>query len=50
MRFTSTCDSKVTKEIQVSQDNPACQADQGLPEEMAIQVCPASKAPRVQQD
>lgn len=47
MRFTSTFDSKVTKETQVFQDNLVCQAEQALPEEMATQVCPAPKAPRV---
>lgn len=48
MRFTLTFDSKVTKETQVFQDNPVCQAEQDLPEEMAIRVCPAPKALRVQ--
>lgn len=47
MRFTTTLNSKVTKETLVFQDNLVCQAEQGLLEEMAIQVCPGPKAPRV---
>lgn len=50
MRFTSTFDSKATKETRVSQDSPACQDGQGLPAEMAIRVFPAPKAHRAQQD
>lgn len=46
MRFTSTHGSKETKETQAFQDSPGCQAEQGLLGEMAIQVCPAPKAPR----
>lgn len=48
MRFTSTHGSKETKETQAFQDSPGCQAEQGLLGEMAIRVCPAPKAPRVQ--
>lgn len=46
-RYFSIRDSKVTKEIQVFQDSPACQGEQGPPEETATQDFLAPKAPRV---
>lgn len=50
MRFTLTCDSKVTKETQDFQDSPACQGEQGPLGETAIQVFLAPKAPRAPWD
>lgn len=46
-RYFLTCDSKVTKETQVFQDNQACQEEREPLEEMATQDFLDPKAPRV---